>query len=120
MNGSQALTTNPASGRTLSSAGRLERHQAILAIESHWPEYLMEAAELGLFMVSACSFTVLLEHPASPVRLMLTSSLLRMALIGVAMGLTLLGLIHTPWARAKRSGAHMNPSTTLMFCASEK
>ena len=73
----------------------------------------MEAAELGLFMVSACSFTVLLEHPASPLRLKLPSSLLRMALIGVAMGLTLLGLIHTPWG--KRSGAHMNPSTTLMF-----
>jgi len=116
MNGSQALTTNPSSGRALASAGRLEarqRHQAILAIESHWPEYLMEAAELGLFMVSACSFTVLLEHPASPVRLLLASSFLRMALIGVAMGLTLLGLIHTPWG--KRSGAHMNPSTTLMF-----
>src|SRR5215467_6678008 len=116
MNGSQALTTNPSSGRALGSAGRLEasqRHKAILAIESHWPEYLMEAAELGLFMVSACSFTVLLEHPASPVRLLLASSFLRMALIGVAMGLTLLGLIHTPWG--KRSGAHMNPSTTLMF-----
>ena len=116
MNGSQALTTNPSSGRALGSAGRLEAsqwHKAILAIESHWPEYLMEAAELGLFMVSACSFTVLLEHPASPVRLLLASSFLRMALIGVAMGLTLLGLIHTPWG--KRSGAHMNPSTTLMF-----
>jgi aquaporin Z len=115
MDGSQALTTNPSSDRPFRSAGRVEvgRHQAILAIENHWPEYLMEAAELGLFMVSACSFTVLLEHPASPVRLLLTSSLLRMVLIGVAMGLTLLGLIHTPWG--KRSGAHMNPSTTMMF-----
>ena len=73
----------------------------------------MEAAELGLFMVSACSFTVLLEHPASPVYQMLPNPLLRMALIGIAMGLTLLGLIHTPWG--KRSGAHMNPATTLMF-----
>ena len=73
----------------------------------------MEAAELGLFMVSACSFTVLLEHPASPVYQMLPNPLLRMALIGIAMGLSLLGLIHTPWG--KRSGAHMNPATTLMF-----
>jgi aquaporin Z len=71
-------------------------HQAIVAVENHWPEYLMEGAELGLFMVSACSFTVLLEHPASPVRLLVGSSFLRMVLIGVAMGLTLLGLIHTP------------------------
>ena len=85
MNGSQVLTTNPSSDRPFRSAGRLEasqRHQAIVAIESHWPEYLMEAAGLGLFMVSACSFTVLLEHPSSPVRLLLPSSLLRMALIG--------------------------------------
>jgi aquaporin Z len=116
MNASQVLTTNPSSDGPLRCAGRTtvsQQHQAILTIESHWPEYLMEAAELGVFMVSACSFTVLLEHPASPVRLMLPSSLLRMALIGVAMGFTLLGLIHTPWG--KRSGAHMNPSTTLMF-----
>jgi aquaporin Z len=116
MNGSQALTTNPSSDGPPRCAGRLtvsQQHQAILAIETHWPEYLMEAAELGLFMVSACSFTVLLEHPASPVRLLVGSSFLRMVLIGVAMGLTLLGLIHTPWG--KRSGAHINPSTTLMF-----
>ena len=76
-------------------------------METHWPEYLMEAGEPALFMVSTCSFTALLEHPASPVRLILPSSVLRMVLIGVAMGLTLLGLIHTPWG--KRSGAHVNP-----------
>jgi len=104
MNSSPRLSTN-----SLPYRGS----QGVLAFAAHWPEYLMESAELGLFMVSACSFTVLLEHPASPVRLLLASSLLRMALIGVAMGLTLLGLIHTPWG--KRSGAHMNPSTTLMF-----
>ena len=37
---------------------------ASAAIGSHWPEFLMEAGELGLFMVSACFFTVILEHPA--------------------------------------------------------
>ena len=31
------------------------------ALLTHWPEYLMEAACLGLFMVSACSFTILLS-----------------------------------------------------------
>src|SRR3974390_2394421 len=104
MNSSPRLSTN-----SLPYRGS----QGVLAFAAHCPEYLMDSAQLGLFMVSACSFTVLLEHPASPVRLLLSSSLLRMALIGVAMGLTLLGLIHTPWG--KRSGAHMNPSTTLMF-----
>jgi hypothetical protein len=32
----------------------------------HWPEYLIEGTQLGLFMVSACAFTILLEHSASP------------------------------------------------------
>ena len=38
------------------------------ALRAHWPEYLMEAAELGLFMISACFFVVLIEHPASALR----------------------------------------------------
>ena len=37
------------------------------AIKRHWPEYLMEAGGLGLFMISACLFGTVLEHPASPV-----------------------------------------------------
>jgi len=41
--------------------------QMVEAIKAHWPEYLMEATELGLFMISACGFTVLLYHLASPV-----------------------------------------------------
>jgi len=38
----------------------------------HWPEYLMKAAGLGMFMISACLIVTLLEHPASPVRQALT------------------------------------------------
>ena len=38
--------------------------QMVQALRTHWPEYLMEATELGLFMIAACSFTVLLYHPA--------------------------------------------------------
>ena len=37
------------------------------ALKEHWPEYLCEAAELGLFMISAGLFTILLHHPESPV-----------------------------------------------------
>ncbi len=36
------------------------------AMKAHWPEYLMEALELGIFMIAACTFSVLLFHPASP------------------------------------------------------
>jgi len=83
------------------------------ALRQHWPEYLMEAAGLGLFMVSACLFGALLEHPASPVRQALSDSTVRRVLGGLAMGLTAAGLIYSPWGR--RSGAHLNPSVTLAF-----
>ena len=78
---------------------------------NHWPEYLMEAGGLGLFMVSACVFTTVLEHPGSPIRQWLGSAFLRRTIIGVAMGLTAIGLIYSPWG--KQSGAHLNPSVTI-------
>ena len=94
-------------------AGRTWFASAISAATSHWPEYLMEAACLGLFMVSACSFTVLLQHPGSIFRQMVPSSFLRRLLTGLAMGLTAIALIYSPWG--KQSGAHLNPSVTLTF-----
>jgi aquaporin Z len=118
MNPSQTLPTNqpltPLAADTISAIARTNhRPTALVAFHRHWPEYLIESAELGLFMVSACFFTALLQHPASPARQFFPSSFLRMVLTGIAMGFTLLLLIHTPWG--KRSGAHMNPATTLMF-----
>jgi aquaporin Z len=83
------------------------------ALARHWPEYLMEAAGLGVFMLSACLFTVLLEHPGSVAHQALPNPLLRRALIGVAMGLTALAIIYSPFG--KRSGAHLNPSVTFTF-----
>jgi aquaporin Z len=83
------------------------------ALARHWPEYLMEAAGLGLFMLSACLFTVLLEHPGSVAHQALPNPLLRRALIGVAMGLTAVAIIYSPFG--KRSGAHLNPSVTFTF-----
>ena len=86
---------------------------AIATVTKHWPEYLMEAGCLGLFMVSACSLTVLLEHPASAIRQMLPTAFTRRLLAGVAMGATAIALIYSPWGR--QSGAHLNPSVTLTF-----
>ncbi len=83
------------------------------ALLSHWPEYLIEAALLGLFMVAAALFGVLLEHPESPVRAALHDPLPRRVLMGLAMGATAVGLIYSPWGR--RSGAHLNPVVTLTF-----
>lgn len=78
-----------------------------------YPEYGAEALSLGLFMVSASVFAAILEHPASPVRHAIGSDFARRALMGLAMGSTAVGLIHSPWGR--RSGAHMNPAVTLTF-----
>lgn len=79
----------------------------------HLVEYAAEAWALGLFMVSACGFGVLLFHPASPVVAVLPEVLARQMLMGAAMGLTAIGNIYSPWGR--RSGAHMNPAVTLTF-----
>src|SRR5262245_9190175 len=83
------------------------------ALKQHWPEYLMEALEMGIFMVSACMFGSLLEYPGSPAHQALPDPLLRRVLMGMAMGLTAIGVIYSPWG--KRSGAHFNPSVTLTF-----
>jgi len=79
----------------------------------HWPEYLIEAWALGMFLVSAGVFTVLIEHPDFGVPTLIATALLRRTLIGLAMGVTAIGLIYSPWGQ--RSGAHMNPAVTLTF-----
>ncbi len=83
------------------------------ALRDHWPEYLIEALGLGLFMVSACVFGTLLGHPRSPVVRALPDPLALQVLMGLAMGLTAVALIYSPWGQ--RSGAHFNPATTLTF-----
>ena len=79
----------------------------------HWPLYLYEAAELAIFMLSACIFTVLLYHPNYPALRLFPSPILRRILMGIAMGLTAIGIIHSPMG--KRSGAHFNPAITLTY-----
>src|SRR5215472_14993751 len=96
--------------------GRLSRSWALSALKTlglHWPEYLMEAGEFGLYMFFACAFATLLQHPASPVRHFISSSLARQALYGLAMGGTVIGIITTPWG--KQSGGHFNPAITFTF-----
>jgi len=85
----------------------------VRALREHWPEYLCEAAELGLFMISAGLFTILLHHPKSPVISLIPSEFLRRMLTGIAMGGTAIALVFSPLG--KRSGAHFNPAVTLTF-----
>jgi aquaporin Z len=83
------------------------------AFRLHWPEYLMETAGLGLFMLAACLFGALYENPTSPIRQAITSSALRRVLMGLSMGITAVAIIYSPWG--KKSGAHINPSITITF-----
>src|SRR5215470_17454252 len=109
------LSVQPAPAAALKQTQALPSSalSAARALQLHWPEYLMEAAGLGLFMMSACLFGALYENPASPVRQAVSSTLLRRVLMGVSMGLTSIAIIYSPWG--EQSGAHINPSVTLTF-----
>lgn len=78
-----------------------------------WPELAIEAAALATFMISACAFGALLEHPGSAVHAAIPSPITRRALMGLAMGLTAVAIVYSPFGQ--RSGAHLNPSLTLTF-----
>ena len=80
---------------------------------SHWPEYLIEAGAIATFMISAAVFAAILYHPSSPASTAIHNDVLRRGLMGLAMGLTAVLIIYSPWGQ--RSGAHMNPAVTLTF-----
>ena len=81
--------------------------------ERNWPLYVFEGAELAIFMISACVFTVLLFHPSYPAMRIFPSAAVRRIFMGMAMGITAILIIHSPMG--KRSGAHFNPAITLTF-----
>jgi aquaporin Z len=81
------------------------------SLQHNWRIYLIEAWALGIFMLSACVFAILLEHPGSSLHQVVNAGFARRALMGLAMGATAVCLIYSPWG--KRSGAHMNPAVTL-------
>lgn len=64
-------------------------------------------------MVAACVAVAIFEHPSSPLPRRFASPLTRRAFIGTLMGLTAIALIYS--SPGQRSGAHMNPGTTLTF-----
>jgi aquaporin Z len=86
---------------------------ALARMRRHWPEYTLEALGLGLFMIAAALFATLLEHPSSPLRAAVPDATPRRVLMGLAMGLTAVTLIYSPLGT--RSGAHLNPATSMTF-----
>jgi aquaporin Z len=90
-----------------------EAVSAFGSLRLHWPEYLMEAGELALYMFFACTFASLFQHPASPFGHLIISAALRRLLTGLALGATVVAIIMSPWG--KQSGGHFNPAITLAF-----
>jgi len=79
----------------------------------HWQEAAMESFGLGLFMIAACGFSALWESPRSPLAGQFNSNFTRRLAMALSMGATAIALIYSPWGR--RSGAQLNPSTTVTF-----
>lgn len=75
------------------------------------PAYLVEAWGLGVFMISACLFTIMLEHPLMPLNQLLHDAWQRRIIMGIAMGFTGFLILASRWG--KISGAHINPAVTL-------
>lgn len=81
--------------------------------EKLYLHFIMEACGLGIFMVSAGFFTILLYHPHFEPSFFLDHPILRQILIGICMGSTAFFIITNPWLSL--SGAHINPAITLNF-----
>jgi len=81
--------------------------------EKLYIHFLMEAIGLGIFMISAGFFSILLYHPHFEPAFFMTHPLLRQILIGLCMGTTAFCIITNPWL--SKSGAHINPAITLNF-----
>src|SRR5262245_45160625 len=106
-------TTNGGDQRPRLVLRRVDGLSAITSLRHHWPEYLMEVGEVGCYLFVACVVATLLQHPASAVRHFVSSEIARRALMGLAMGATVIAIVMTPWG--KRSGGHFNPAITLTF-----
>jgi aquaporin Z len=86
---------------------------AMDSLRLHWPEYLMETAEVALYLFLTCIFASLLVHPASPVRHFIDNTTGLRALMGLAVGATVVAIVVSPWG--KQSGGHFNPALTVAF-----
>jgi aquaporin Z len=73
----------------------------------------MELTSMGLYLFFTCLFATLWQHPASPLRHLLTNNIVRRVCFGISVGATLVAIVLTPWG--KQSGGHLNPAMTFTF-----
>ena len=83
------------------------------SLHLHWPEYLMETGGMTVYLFLTCSFATLFQHPASPIGHFVVNRVIRRALMGLAVGGTVVTIIMSPWG--KQSGGHFNPAMTFAF-----
>jgi aquaporin Z len=83
------------------------------AIQTHWREYLMEAAEMATLMLCICAAGSLLYGRTSAVANLGLSWLARSAIMGAIVAGGTFIIIHSPFGR--RSGAHFNPALTVAY-----
>jgi aquaporin Z len=88
------------------------------ALNSHWPEYLMEMAEITLLLFALFLVNLFVEHPSSPIRQLIADLVLRRAVRAVLMGLVAISIVYSPLGQ--QSGAHLNPSITLTYFRLQK
>jgi aquaporin Z len=79
------------------------------ALAEHWPEYLVEAAGLALYMAAVGLVAVLLSAPSSPLAGWLPGGLARRAIMGVAAGATAVALVYSPWGQRFRGRGERFP-----------
>jgi hypothetical protein len=106
-------TAKPGWAAETRTANRTWIEGASSAATKHWPEYLMEATGLAYLWYRRAASQFCCSTPGSAIRHTLPSAFARRLVTGVAMGLTAIALIYSPWG--KQSGAHLNPSVTLTF-----
>ena len=110
MNGA---VSNAGLPRVRKAAHNWDTLDILASLRLHWPEYLMEAGEMSLYLFFTCCFATLLQHPASPVGQFVLNPIARRALMGIVIGATVVALIMSPWG--KQSGGHFNPAMTFAF-----
>src|SRR5260370_33236886 len=74
---------------------RREALDAVASLRLHWPENLMEVAEMGLYLFLTCLFATLLQHPASPIRHIIPNGILCRAVIGASVCATVFAIAMT-------------------------
>jgi aquaporin Z len=97
--------------RVITDSGGFVQMKA--SFSRNWKHYLQEGLGLGIFMISACLFSSLLESNGSGFQRFIPDHLVRNFLIAVLMGCTALFIFYSPFTSP--SGSQINPAVTLSF-----